>query len=334
MGVRLKILVTGGTGFVGLNIVEALLARGDEVVVASDAELPPYARGVLERLPGKLKDIRADVADAQAVDAMFAEHRPDAVVHAAVITAGESREFAAFDRVVDVNLKGTAHVLAAAVAQGVRRLVYTSSGSAYGRALVGGGTVTEDTPARPDNLYSITKHASERVCARFRELRGLDVVCARLGSVFGPWERNTGVRDSLSLQFQVFRHTLAGNEVILPRAEARRDWVYSRDVASGILRLLDADALDHELYNLSSGIEWKGYGMRWCEALRRAMPQLRFRPAGDGETANVSFLGHRDRAMMSIERLSAETGFRPRAVREDVFSELVGWLSTHRRYYE
>lgn len=330
----MKVLVTGGTGFVGLNIVEALLARGDEVIVASDAAFPAYARMVLERLPGRLTDVRADVADAAAVDALFAQQRPDAVVHAAVITAGEAREFSAFDRVVDVNLKGTAHVLAAAVRNGVRRLIYTSSGSAYGRALVEASTVTEETPARPDNLYSITKHASERVCARFHELRGLDVVCARLGSVFGPWERNTGVRDSLSLPFQVYRHAAAGNEVVLPRVEARRDWVYSRDVASGILALLDAGTLRHRLYNLSSGIDWKDFGPRWCDMLMRSMPQLRFRVAAENEAANVSFLGHRDRAMMSIDRLSAETGYRPRGAREDVGAEYIDWLSAHRGYHE
>ena len=330
----MKVLVTGGTGFVGLNIVEALLARGDEVIVASDVTLPAYARSVFERLPGKLTDVRADVADSAAVDALFAQHRPVGVVHAAVITAGEAREFAAFDRVVDVNLKGTAHVLPAAVANGVRRLIYTSSGSAYGKALVESGTVTEDTPAKPDNLYSITKHASERVCARFCELRGLDVVCTRLGSVFGPWERNTGVRDSLSLPFQVYRHAAAGSEVILPRLEARRDWVYSRDVASGVLGLLDAKTLRHRLYNLSSGIDWKDFGPRWCESLKRTMPQLRFRMAAENETPNVSFLGHRDRAMMSIERLSWETGYQPRAAHEDVSSEFVAWLGTHRGYYE
>jgi UDP-glucose 4-epimerase len=334
IGDRLKVLVTGGSGFVGLNIVEALLTRGDEVVVASDAALPAYARSVLERLPGKLTDVSADVADVGAVNALFAQHQPMAVVHAAVITAGELREFAAFDRVVDVNLKGTAHVLSAAAGHGVRRVVYISSGSAYGKALVETSTVTEDTPAQPDNLYSITKHASERVCARFCELRGLDVVCTRLGSVFGPWERNTGVRDSLSLPFQVFRHAAAGNEVILPRMEARRDWVYSRDVACGVLKLLDAKTLRHRLYNLSTGVDWKDFGPRWCESLKRTMPQIRFRIASESETPNVSLLGHRDRAMMSIERLSSETGFRPRAVSEDVGAELVTWLATHRRYYE
>lgn len=330
----MKVLVTGGTGFVGLNIVEALLTRGDEVVAASDVAFPPYPREIFGSLSGTLVDVRADVADARAVDAMFAEHRPDLVVHAAVITAGEAREFAAFDRVVDVNLKGTAHVLAAAASHGVRRMVYTSSGSAYGKALLGASIVTEDTPVQPDGLYSITKHASERVCARFRELRDLDVVCARLGSVFGPWERVTGVRDSLSLSFQIFRHAVVGDETVLPRSEARRDWVYSRDVASGVLGLLDAGALRHGLYNLSSGITWQDFGPRWCEVLKRILPQVRCRTAGEKEAANVSFLGARDRAMMSIERLSSETGFRPRASREDVFTEYAAWLGAHRRYYD
>jgi len=330
----LKVLVTGGTGFVGLNIVEALLARGDEVVAASDAEFPPYPREVFRRLSGALAEVRADVADARAVDSMFAEHRPDAVVHAAVITAGETREFAAFDRVVDVNVKGTAHVLAAAVSHGVRRVVYTSSGSAYGRALLNASALTEDTPVQPDSLYSITKHASERVCARFRQLRGLDVVCTRLGSVFGPWERDTGVRDSLSLPYQIFRHAIACNEVILPRSEARRDWVYSRDVASGVVALLDAGLLRHELYNLSTGITWAGFALRCCEALRQGGYRVQCRVAGEGEAANVTFLGERDRAPMSIERLSSETGFRPRAAREDVCPEYVAWLGAHRHYYD
>src|SRR5690606_37371153 len=104
-------------------------------------------------------------------------------------------------------------------------------GSAYGSALVDRELVTEDTAPEPDSLYAITKYASERLCARFRARHALDVVCARLGSVFGPWERDTGVRDTYSLPFQIFRRAAAGEEVVLPRREARRDWVYASDVA-------------------------------------------------------------------------------------------------------
>src|SRR5690606_21697550 len=103
--------------------VEALLARGDRVVAAGDAGLPAYTRGVLDELPGELLNVRIDIADAESVRMAVAEHRPDAIVHAAVITADEARELVETDRVVDVNVKGTAHVLAAALAEGVGRTV-------------------------------------------------------------------------------------------------------------------------------------------------------------------------------------------------------------------
>ncbi|MCW5602991.1 MAG: NAD(P)-dependent oxidoreductase [Burkholderiales bacterium] len=306
----MKILVTGGSGFVGLNVVEALLGRGDDVVVLGNADFPAYARGVFGALPGTLTTACADVADAPAVNAVFAEHAPEAVVHAAVITAGPQRELAAFDRVVDVNIKGTAHVLAAAAAHGTRRIVYVSSGSAYGAALFDDAVVQEETPPRPDSLYAITKYMSEGVCMRYRTLCGIDAVCARLGSVFGPWERDTGVRDTLSLPFQMFQLALAGGEIVLPRTEAKRDWIYSRDAASGIAALIDAPAPGHALYNLASGREWTNLAAGWCAHLLRLFPALRHLVGGAGEAANVSFLGERDRKMMSAERIAADTGFR------------------------
>lgn len=329
----MRVLVTGGSGFVGLNIVEALLARGDAVVVAADAELPAYARSVLAGLPGALETVHMDVSDAAAVHAACAEHHPDAIVHAAVITAGEGRELTDLDRVVDVNVKGIGHVLAAALRHRARRTVYVSSGSAYGAALLDAETVTEATPPEPDGLYAITKYTAERLCARFRAVHGLEVVCARLGSVFGPWERDTGVRDTLSLPFQVFERAAAGEEVVLPRREARRDWVYGTDVASGILALLDAPATRHSLYNVSAGAQWSSFATRWCEALRQLFPDFRYRLAGEGEAANVSFLGERDRALMSIERLTGETGFRPRYTDTDVFTHYAMWLEACRAYY-
>ena len=330
----MKVLVTGGSGFVGLNVLEALLARGDTVVAVSNDELPAHAQPALGRLPGTLHTVRVDVADASAVHAVFARHRPDAVIHAAVITAGEARELTGLDRVVDVNVKGTAHVLAAALAEKVRRTIYVSSGSAYGAALLESEAVSEETPPQPDSLYSITKYAAERLCARFRETHGLEVVCARLGSVFGPWERDSGLRDTLSLPFQIFRYAAAGAEVVLPRREARRDWVYATDVAAGILALLDAPAPQHTLYNVSSGARWAALTVPWCETLRGILPDFRYRTAGETEQPSVSFLGERDRALMTIDRLVAETAYRPRHSDARVLAHYAAWLQGHRAYYD
>ncbi len=330
----MNVLVTGGSGFVGLNVVEALLARGDAVVAASNDELPAYAKRALGRLPGTLHTVHVDVTDAAAVRDIVASHRPEAVIHAAVITAGEARELTGLDRVVDVNVKGTAHVLAAALSAKVRRTIYVSSGSAYGATLLEAEEVIEETPPQPDSLYSITKYAAERICGRFRETHGLEVVCTRLGSVFGPWERDTGVRDTLSLPFQIFSRAAAGDEVVLPRREARRDWVYATDVAAGILALLDAPETHHAIYNVSSGARWTGFTLRWCETLRAIFPALRYRIADETEQPNVSFLGERDRALMAIDRLVADMSYRPRYGDGRVFADYAGWLQAHRAYYD
>lgn len=325
-------LITGGTGFLGLNIAEELLRNGQDVILLSDGELPDYARRELSKHAGALTSASVDVADDAAVDATFAEHRPGRVVHAAVITAGEQRERYDFDRIVDVNIKGTGHVLSAAAKYRTPRVVYVSSGSAYGLSLLNAATVAEDTPAYPDTLYSITKYASERMCARFRRLCGLDVVCARLGSVFGPWERDTGVRDSLSLPFQIVRRTMRNEEIVLPRREPRRDWIYSRDAAAAIACLLSAAGLTHELYNVASGAEWRRFAEGCCLRLRSIFPQLRYRIAAEGEAANISFLGETDRALMSKERLLADTGFRVTTKPETVFDGYAQWLEKHRAY--
>lgn len=124
----MKTLITGGGGFVGLNIAEALLRAGDDVIVLGNQDPPAYAMAALGQLPGKLDVIRADVSDRDAIDAAFSQSRPHRVVHAATITAGADRELREFDRIIDVNIKGTANVLRAALACGVGKFVYVSSG--------------------------------------------------------------------------------------------------------------------------------------------------------------------------------------------------------------
>jgi nucleoside-diphosphate-sugar epimerase len=121
---------------------------------------------------------------------------------------------------------------------------------------------------------------------------------------------------------------------VLPRREARRDWVYATDVASGILALLDAPATHHMLYNVSSGARWAAFTLRWCETLQGLFPGLRYRTASETEQPNVSFLGERDRALMTIERLVADTIYRPRHGDDRVLADYAAWLQAHRAYYD
>ena len=195
----MAVLVTGGAGFVGLNLVEQLLERGEEVVVFGREALPAAAGSALATLPGRLSVVQGDVRDQAALSALFQTHRIDRMLPLAVITAGPKREAEDTETVLDVNLRGMAMQLRAARDAGVGRIVFPSSISVYGESLNTHGLLREDTtPPIPNSIYGVTKYAGERMALRLKELWGLDLVCGRIGSVFGPWERDTGVRDTPS----------------------------------------------------------------------------------------------------------------------------------------
>jgi len=319
-------LVTGATGFVGNNIVEALLARGRKVLAFGQGGMPANALAAFARYGDQLNVVEGDVRDAACVERLFAERRIERVVHAAVITAGVAREKQDVTAIVEVNVAGTARVLETARRHGVGRILHVSSGSAYGRSLFEHERLIEDvTPDRPQTMYQITKFAGERTALRLRELHALDLVCVRLGSVIGPWERDTGVRDTLSTHFQLARMAARGETAVLPQREFRRDWVYCRDVAAVIADLLDAPALSHTLYNISSNLAWGSLGV-WCRKLQEVYPRFTYRVAAEGERTNLGISELQDRGVMDISRLSRDIGYQPRFGPAQAYEDYARWL--------
>ena len=163
-------LVTGGDGFLGTSVVADLAARGHEVV-STDLHAP---------------HVVMDVTDPGRVDAVLAEHRPEVVVHlASVVTPppGATREWA---RRIDVD--GTRHVLEACLAHGVRRVVVSSSGAAYGYHADNPAWITEDQPLRgnPEFAYADHKRQVEELLAELRHTHpGLEQVVLRIGTILG-----------------------------------------------------------------------------------------------------------------------------------------------------
>jgi UDP-glucuronate 4-epimerase len=325
-------LITGGCGFVGINLAEALAAQGEVVVLFDRHDLPRQASDRLQKR-GPAPVVRSgDVRDASALESVLRELRIQRIIHAAVITAGAAREAAAPAEIIDVNVNGTISVLAAAKAAGCGRVLCVGSGSAYGSTLDESGPLREElSPSRPETLYGITKFAAEQVALRLAALWKLDVVCARLGTVFGPWEFDTGARDTLSLPLQLVRLAMRGEAAALP-AEARRDWVYSRDVASGLAAIVMAARPRYAMYHLTAGGSWKGAMLRWCEMLSKAYPQFSWRIAPDGEPANVTYHADRDRALMDVARLAEDIGFKPGFGPQEAFDDYLGWIRGNRDF--
>jgi nucleoside-diphosphate-sugar epimerase len=320
----MTVLVTGGAGYVGMNVVEALLARKDQVVLLDAGVLPAAIKTALAPHGALAEVIAVDIRDAAAVEREFAQRRIDGVIHCAAVTAGVEREASDPASSIEVNQLGTLNLLIAARKSGVRRFVYTSSAAVYGESLYRLQRLYEDSsPVSPVSLYGITKFAAERMCVRLRELWQFDVVCARLGTLVGPWERATGVRDNFGTHSQLARLALGGETAILPQHAVRRDWVYSRDVAAGLIMLLDAKAARHAVYNLSAGGEW-GAVDHWCARLKAAYPRFEYRTAANAEKANIGYTD-RDRCALDIGRMAGEFGFQPRST-ADAFDDYLDWM--------
>jgi UDP-glucose 4-epimerase len=233
---RMKALVTGGAGFIGSNLVDALLARGDEVLV-----LDNLSTGRRENLDGAIQNgatlAEVDIREAEAVTDLVGRTKPDVIFHlAAQIDVRRSVADPAAD--ARINVEGTANMLSAAQAHGVRRFVNTSTGGAIygeGRQL----PAPEDHPSAPEAPYGLSKWCAEQYCAIFTRLHGLSTVSLRYGNVYGPRQDPLGEAGVIA----IFCGKLldGGRATIFGDGTQTRDYVYVDDVVDSNLRAAEAD---------------------------------------------------------------------------------------------
>lgn len=319
----MTVLITGGAGFVGLNVAEQLLGAGESVVSLGLDAPPAAARAALESLPGNLTLVCGDVRDGALLRRVMNAHGVDCVVHGAAITAGLAREASQARLIVDVNLGGTIEMLEAALQLGVRRVVQLGSGAVFGASVKREGMLDEeaDVPV-PDSLYGITKYSAERAAMRYRAMRGLDVVVARLGVVFGRWEYETSVRDTLSIPLALSALAEAGGHAafceILPD-----DWVYATDVACAVVDLLRAPEIPRPVYHVATGRRWSA--VAWCKRLRALYPEFTYALVSDVTEANVGRQSPVPRPPFSIVRLQSDIGYQVRFDEVRAFADYIAW---------
>jgi UDP-glucose 4-epimerase len=243
----MKTLVTGGAGFIGSNLVDALVARGDDVAVIDN-----LATGKRENLEHALANgaelIELDVRDADAVGAAVERVGPEAIFHlAAQIDVRKSVADPAHDS--RVNVEGTINVLNAALAAGVRRLINTSTGGAiYGEGQI--LPAPEDHPVAPESPYGLSKFCAENYCALFTRLHGLSTVSLRYGNVYGPRQDPLGEAGVIA----IFCGKLldGGRPQIFGDGKQTRDYVYVGDVVDANLRAADSDITG--AFNVGRGV--------------------------------------------------------------------------------
>ena len=319
------VLVTGATGFVGINLLHALSHTGLRAIGMAINPLPQAAlNSIAEIGPVPIIEL-VDVRDSAAVSELFLEYQPVVVIHAAAITSGVERERTSAREIVDVNVGGTQSVLDACTASGVQRMLYLSSGAVYGEAAFGTEKLSETTAAVPAGLYGATKLAGEFLVKRHGQLHGLTTVATRLSAAFGPWEHPTGVRDLMSPILQL---NMAGCRSESSRyvVDAGRNWVYAPEAAAAIIGLALKREPRYDCYNICP--QSLGTCEPWIERLRKTYPETTFVAAPSPKDATVAYDAdpRRKRALVEADRIQQELGTGLWSTHEDSLDHYLHWL--------
>jgi UDP-glucose 4-epimerase len=294
----MRALVTGGAGFIGSNLVDALLDRGDEVTIVDD-----FSSGRRENLRTAIARgaalEEADIRDAERLRRALTGARPDIVFHlAAQIDVRKSIEDPAFD--AGVNVVGTINLLEAARQTGVKRVVNTSTGGAiYGDA--DEMPTPESAPARPMAAYGQSKFCAEAYCGWYERLYGLSSVILRYGNVYGPRQDPHGEAGVVAI---FCGKVLAGERpLIFGDGRQTRDYTYVGDIVAANLAAA-AHPEAHGAYNIGTGTESSVVevlgALREAAGLGEGELDPEFAPARAGEV---------QRSSLDVTRARAELGF-------------------------
>ncbi len=306
----MKILVTGGAGFIGSHVVRAFLQGGHEVVVLDD-----LSSGRRENLPAGVRLLVADVRD-PAIEKLLMAERFDVVDHhAAQISVPASVADPRFD--ADVNLVGLVNLLESCARSGVKRFIYISSGGAiYGEPK--NLPVAEDCPPRPLSPYATSKLAGELFLGYYQRARGLDYVTLRYANVYGPRQIPHGEAGVVAIFMRCLR---TGQPPVIYRSDdmpqgMERDYVFAGDCAQANLLALTQG---QGAYNIGTGLTtttlklWQAVQ----EACGQSLPHG-FGPHREGDSRSIS---------LNCSRAAAELGWRPQHDLVQGLAQTWAWLT-------
>ncbi|MBX3566526.1 MAG: NAD-dependent epimerase [Rhizobiaceae bacterium] len=331
-------LVTGAAGFIGAATAKALLARGEQVVGLDnlndyyDVALKQARLARLQGDPG-FRFIRADLADRAAVGAVFAEQRPDRVVHLAA-QAGVRYGLQNPHAYVESNLVGFLNILEGCRRANIGHLVFASSSSVYG-ANSSLPYRVGDNVDHPLSLYAASKKANELMAHSYAHLYGVPATGLRFFTVYGPWGRPD------MAPFVFTRKILAGEPIeVFNNGQHARDFTYIDDIVDGVVRALDhvaapspgfdpadpdpaTSSAPYRLYNIGNSRPVKLMDfIRTVEDAtgRKAVQVMRPKQPGDVEET-----------FADISALAADTGFQPKVEIGEGIRRFVAW---YRDFYK
>jgi len=252
----MKVVITGGAGFIGSATAKALMNRGDTPILIdnfNDYYTPKLKEDRIKKFlkdyKGKFKLYRTDIRDQKALEKIFKKEKPEKVIHLAAM-AGVRNSLKNPALYADVNVMGTTYLLDLAVKYGIKNFLYASSSSVYGnnKKLPFSETDPVDTPISP---YAATKKATELLAHVYSHIYELPTTGLRFFTVYGPWGR-----PDMAL-FDFTRAIYADETIkVYNHGHMTRNFTYIDDIVTGILTCLDAD-LPYAVMNIGGDKEEK-----------------------------------------------------------------------------
>jgi UDP-glucose 4-epimerase len=298
-------MVTGGTGFIGSHIVDALAVQGHSLTVVDD-----LSSGKRSNLGGGITPMVGDVRDKQALGAAISEGT-DCVFHlAAQIDVRKAVEDPGAD--MQVNVGGTINVLSACVEAHVRRLVMSSTGGAlYGEPLA--LPADEQTPIQPLSPYGVSKYCAEQYIEYFHRMYGLETVILRYANVYGPRQDPSGEAGVVGI---FARHILLGQPcIVYGDGEQTRDFVFVDDVAQANILAMHGPL---GTFNIGTGVETSLNQLLATFERVVGHPVAReYAPARAGEVQRIA---------LNAEKARHELGWNPSVSLEDGLAQTLAWV--------
>ncbi len=306
------------------HIVRRLARRGETVVSYDLMEVDDLLRDLLRPVIEQVIFVRGDVTDAEAMRAAAREHGVTKIVHAAAITPRRHREMAEPKRIVEVNLLGTMNALdCARRLDGFERFVYVSSCAATG--VHPELTETDETTgSTATGLYGICKHASERICQRYADLYGLDIVSMRPANVYGPMERDTPGYQGGTEPREMLRIHFEGKPVLVNSlAGPYLDWTWVEDIAEGMERAWATPHLPEPVYSVTCGALYSIGDV--LAQFAKHLPGFDYRVVPEAE-ANYRVSGEPPGPVPSNARMRRDFGWAPSTPFEVGMKHYLAWI--------